>query len=297
MSEQKTILVTGATGLIGRPLCQLLEDRGHCVRTLSRGQRGDFQWDPGKGELPEAAVRGIDAVIHLAGESVAQRWTSEAKQRILSSRVQSTELLARRILESESRPVFITASGINYYGYNRNEPVDENSRQGNGFLAQVCEQWEGAVKPLEEAGSRCVYVRTGVVLSSAGGALAKMLPPFKAGAGGRIGDGKQAMSWISLHDLVRLYVTCLEDAKICGPINAVAPEPVSNRKFAETLGKVLGRPTFIPTPAFAIRTLFGEMGKETVLSNLAVQPKKLNEIKFDWSYPDLEAALSHTLKE
>lgn len=297
MSEKKTILITGASGLIGRPLCEKLKAAGHQIRTLSRGRSGDFQWDPAKGELTPGAVEGVDAVIHLAGESVAQRWTSEVKRRILESRVQSTQLLARRILEAEGRPDFISASGINFYGYDRDVPVDETSASGEGFLAEVCREWEAAAQPLEESGCRCVYLRTGVVLSGEGGALAKMLPPFKAGVGGRIGDGRQAMSWIALEDLVRIYVACVENANMSGPINAVAPEPVSNQDFANTLGKVIGRPTFIPTPAFAIRALFGEMGKETVLSNLAVKPKSLKEHKFDWTYPKLESALIHSLNQ
>ncbi|HKK18882.1 MAG TPA: TIGR01777 family oxidoreductase [Opitutales bacterium] len=297
MAEKKTILITGATGLIGRPLCEALGASGHRTRTLSRGKGGDFQWDPAKGELPPEAVDGVDAVVHLAGESVAQRWSAEVKRRILKSRTESTQLLARRILETGDRPDFISASGINYYGYDRDLPVDESSSSGEGFLAEVCRQWEAAARPLEEAGCRCVFLRTGVVLSARGGALAKMLPPFKAGAGGRIGDGKQAMSWIALHDLVRLYVECLENYDIAGPVNAVAPEPVTNRQFTKTLGKVIGRPTFIPVPALAIRTLFGEMGKETVLSNLAVKPKSLQELDFRWDYPNLEAALSHTLNQ
>ncbi|MFO8026391.1 MAG: TIGR01777 family oxidoreductase [Opitutales bacterium] len=297
MSEKKTILITGATGLIGRPLCEKLKASGHQIRTLSRGKSGDFQWDPAAGELPPEAVAGVDAVIHLAGESVAQRWSAEVKRRILESRVQSTELLARRILETERRPAFISASGINFYGYDRGSAVDESSPGGEGFLAEVCREWEAAGQPLEESGSRCVSLRTGVVLSGEGGALAKMLPPFKAGLGGRIGDGKQAMSWIALEDLVRIYVACVEDADMSGPINAVAPKPVSNREFAGTLGKVIGRPTFIPTPVLAIRALFGEMGKETVLSNLAVKPAKLEKQNFEWTYPDLESALSHSLNQ
>jgi uncharacterized protein (TIGR01777 family) len=297
MSEKKKILISGATGLIGRPLCERLRQSGHSVQTISRGKHGDFQWDPAEGELPIDAVRDVDTVIHLAGESVAQRWTAPTKQRILQSRVQSTQLLARRILETENRPAFICASGINFYGYDRDEPVDERSSSGEGFLAEVCRQWEGAARALEEAGCRCVYVRTGVVLSGEGGALAKMLPPFKAGVGGRIGDGKQAMSWIALDDLVSLYVTCVTDSEMRGPVNAVAPEPVTNREFAETLGKVIGRPTFLPTPAVAVRTLFGEMGKETVLSNLFVRPTSLNARGFNWAYPNLRDALHHSLEQ
>lgn len=297
MTDSKTILITGATGLIGRPLCRQLKASGHQIRTLSRGKSGDFQWDPASGDLALEALERVDAIIHLAGESVAQRWTSEAKQRILESRVQSTQLLVRRALESEHRPAFISASGINFYGFDRKDPLDESSTSGEGFLAEVCRQWEGTAQPLEDAGCRCVYVRTGVVLSGEGGALAKMLPPFKAGVGGRLGDGRQAMSWIAIDDLVRIYVACVEDRNIQGPVNAVAPEPVSNQVFADTLGKVIGRPTFIPTPAFAVRLLFGEMGRETVLSDLAVKPSHLKNISFEWTYPDLEAALNHSLNK
>ena len=295
MGENKTILVTGATGLVGQPLCRHLKDAGHTIRTLSRGRSGDFQWDPAKGLLPAEALEGVDAIIHLAGESVAQRWTAGVKKRILESRVESTALIARKLLEGEGRPDFISASGINFYGYDQDEPVDEASPSGRGFLAEVCRAWEGAAEPLEAAGCRCVYLRTGVVLSKDGGALAKMLPPFKAGAGGRVGNGRQAMSWIALDDLVRIYAACLDEPELSGPVNAVAPEPVSNQTFAETLGKVLGRPAFIPVPSLAVRAMFGEMGRETVLSNLAVTPGKLNKIGFDWSLPQLEAALTHSL--
>jgi uncharacterized protein len=295
MAENRTTLVTGATGLIGQPLCLHLERGGHTVRTLSRGLNGDFQWDPAKGLLPAEALAGVDAVIHLAGESVAQRWTAAAKKRILESRVKSTALLARKILEGGTRPDFIAASGINFYGYDQTEPVDEASPNGKGFLAEVCREWEGAAKPLEAAGCRCVYLRTGVVLSQEGGALAKMLPPFKAGAGGRIGSGRQSMSWIDLDDLIRIYAACLEDSELSGPVNAVAPAPVTNQTFAETLGKVLGRPAFLPLPSLAVRAVFGEMGRETVLSNLSVTPGKLKKIDFDWSFPQLEAALTHSL--
>ncbi|MFP4157239.1 MAG: TIGR01777 family oxidoreductase [Opitutales bacterium] len=295
MTESKTTLVTGATGLVGQRLCRHLKQVGHTVRTLSRGSSGDFQWDPAKGRLPGEALAGVDAIVHLAGESVAQRWTAEVKRRILESRVQSTALIARKLLEGDSRPDFISASGINFYGYDQDEPRDEGSSSGRGFLAEVCRQWEEAAAPLEKAGCRCVYLRTGVVLSRQGGALAKMLPPFRAGVGGRVGDGRQAMSWIALDDLIRIYALCLEDPELFGPLNAVAPEPVTNRTFAQTLGKVLGRPAFIPLPAFAVRSMFGEMGRETILSNLTITPGKLINSGFDWSFPQLEAALTHSL--
>lgn len=297
MSEGKKVLVTGASGLVGRPLCAALQKRGHTVITLSRGSNGDFQWDPEVGTLNMEALEGVDAVIHLAGESVAQRWNDAVKMRILNSRVKSTKLLAQRIIESGERPSFIAASGINYYGYDRDDPIDETAFSGEGFLAEVCRRWEGAAKVLENAGCRCVLVRTGLVLSRKGGALAKMLPPFKAGVAGRIGSGKQGMSWIALDDLVAVYIQTVEDKRYRGPINAVAPQPVSNRSFTETLAKLLHRPALFPIPRFAIRLLFGEMGSETVLSNLFIQPKALQSLGFKWQLPELKAALENTLEK
>lgn len=296
MNTRKTVLVTGATGLVGRPLCRALVAGGHRVRTVSRGAGGDVHWDPGAGVLDASALEGVDAVIHLAGESVAQRWTEATKRRILESRERGTALLAERVLASEQRPVFITASGINFYGFDRSGTVDETAGSGDGFLADVCRRWEGAAQPMEEAGCRCVYVRTGVVLSAEGGALTKMLPAFRAGAGGRIGNGRQAMSWIALEDLVRIYQRCLLDGQLSGAVNAVAPKPVSNAVFADTLGKVLGRPTFLPTPAVVVRSLFGEMARETVLSNLSVVPRRLERSAFDWAFPRLEDALKNSLE-
>jgi len=290
-----TILVTGATGLVGQPLCAALKARGHTVRTLSRSDRGDFKWDVAAGLLDAAAMEGVDAVIHLAGESVAQRWTDAAKERILKSRVESTRLLVDAILKQEKRPAFISASGISYYGIVRAMPVDESSERGEGFLAEVTRQWEGAAQPLADAGVRTAFLRTGIVLSAKGGALAKMLTPFKMGVGGRIGDGQQKMSWISLPDLVQAYVFAVENESVQGGINAVAPKPVTNFVFTKTLGKVLGRPTIFPLPATVVKALFGEMGKETVLSDLGVLPARLTELGFEWQQPELEQALTNTL--
>ena len=294
-SQQKTILITGATGLIGQPLCAALKTRGHTVRTLSRSERGDFQWDVAAGQLDPTALEGVDAVIHLAGESVAQRWTEEAKSRILQSRVQSTQLLVQAILKQDTHPAFISASGISYYGIDRERLVDESSQTGKGFLAEVTRQWESAAQALADAGVRTAFLRTGIVLSTKGGALAKMLTPFKMGVGGRIGDGQQKMSWISLPDLVGAYVFAVENESVRGPINAVAPEPVTNQVFTKTLGKVLGRPTIFPLPAAVVKTLFGEMGKETVLSDLGVLPKRLTELGFEWKQSELKQALSETI--
>lgn len=290
MNATQTILVSGASGLIGSALCALLRERGHQVRTLSRSS-GDVGWDPERDRLDAGALDGIDAVVHLAGEPIAQRWSDEAKRRILESRVKGTGLLAKAIAACGRPPVFICASGVNYYGYAPGLAVDENSSSGDGFLAEVCREWEAAARPATAAGARTVLMRTGIVLSAKGGALAKMLTPFKMGVGGRIGDGRQMMSWISLPDLVQAYVFVLEDESVSGAINAVAPEPVRNADFTKKLGQALGRPTIFPLPAAVVRTLFGEMGKETVLADLAVRPARLKELGFGWAQPDLATAL------
>ena len=295
MNQPKTILVTGASGLIGTPLCAALRSRGHTVRTLSRSARGDFQWDVSAGRMDADAVNGVDIIIHLAGESIAQRWTEPAKERILKSRIDSTRLLVEAALKQASLPAYIAASGISYYGINREAIVDESSQTGEGFLAEVTRQWEGAAQPLVAAGARCVFMRTGIVLSAKGGALAKMLRPFKLGVGGRIGNGQQQMSWISLEDLVQAYVFAVESEALHGPVNGVAPAAVSNSVFTKALGKVLGRPTIFPLPEAVIKALFGDMGQETVLSDLAVEPKELAKQGFKWRHPNLDKALQASI--
>jgi uncharacterized protein (TIGR01777 family) len=294
MSDLKTILVTGASGLIGSALCAALRQRGHTVRTLSRS-KGDVHWDIQAGTLDVDALDGVDAVVHLAGEPIAQRWSDAAKQRILDSRVKGTGLLAERIAACPQPPSFICASGINFYGFNPGQVVDEDNPSGEGFLAKVCREWEAATGPAMEAGARTVLMRTGIVLSAQGGALAKMLPPFKMGVGGRIGDGRQGMSWISLPDLVQAYIFAIENDSVQGAVNAVAPEPVTNQVFTKTLGSVLGRPTIFPLPAAVVKTLFGEMGNETVLADLSVQPVRLKAFNFEWTHRELEAALRAVL--
>ena len=290
----KTVLVTGASGLVGAALCPVLESRGHRVCRLSRGT-GANEWDPARGHLGAEVLNGVEAVIHLAGENVAQRWTARVRQAIWESRVAGTELLVEALLAQETRPDFIMASGINYYGYAQSGAKDEGSASGDGFLASVCREWEGAAAPWSAAGGRVVQLRTGIVLSGKGGALAKMLPPFKLGLGGPIGNGRQKMSWISIGDLVSVYVSALEDAALVGPINAVAPKPVSGAVFARELGAALGRPAVLPTPALALRLAFGEMAKEVILSDLEIRPRVLEGRGFKWAQPEIGEAFRAVL--
>ncbi|MBU24802.1 MAG: TIGR01777 family protein [Gammaproteobacteria bacterium] len=290
--------MTGSSGLIGAALLKHLTKEGYSVSLLKRSKvlnANEFFWDPSRGEFDNLALKGIDLVVHLAGEPIAQRWSSSAKKRIVNSRVNGTRLLAEKIAQSQALPSLICASGTNYYGDQPEGVVDESSPPGLGFLAEVCRQWESAANPAIEAGVRVVFMRTGIVLSGQGGALAKMLPFFKAGLGGRIGHGRQKMSWISLPDLVSAYVFAVENVSVQGAVNAVAPEPVTNSKFTKTLGKVLGRPTVFPLPSGLVKIFFGEMGRETVLSNLGVLPKSLTELGFEWQQAELEIALKQTL--
>ncbi len=290
----KTILITGASGLIGNALAHQLKSSGHTIKSLSRSGDG-LNWDLERGTISDGAFDGIDAVVHLAGAPIAQRWTDKAKRDILDSRVKGTQLLVDAILKLPKPPAFISASGANYYGYRRKELVDESASSGDGFLADVCQAWEATAQPLTDKSIRTVFMRTSIVLSAEGGALAKMLPPFKMGVGGRIGSGDQKMSWISLPDLVDLYQFAIEDPGLHGPVNAAAPKPVSNKTFTKELGKALGRPTFIPLPTAVVKTLFGEMGKETVLADLGLIPKKATDLGFEWQTPDLASALLKVL--
>jgi uncharacterized protein len=296
MKDPQTILITGATGLIGSALASQLEAQGHSVRKLSRSGQ-NITWDLEAGTLSEGALDGVDTVVHLAGAPIAQRWTDKAKRQIMDSRIKGTSLLVEAILNQQSPPAFISASGANFYGYQRSELVDETGSSGDGFLAEVCRAWEGAAQPLVEAGVRTVFMRTSIVLSTQGGALAKMMTPFKLGVGGRIGSGKQKMSWISLPDLVNLYQFAIENKSLYGPLNAAAPKPVTNAVFTRELGKALNRPTFFPLPASVVKTLFGEMGKETVLADLGLIPAKATALGFQWESPDLASALQTLLRD
>jgi uncharacterized protein (TIGR01777 family) len=295
------IAVTGSSGLVGTALVEALEADGHLVRRMVRRQVRDgeheIRWDPAGGTIDAAELANVDAVVHLAGENLAaHRWTESFKREILESRVRGTDLLCRTLAGLAVKPsVLVSASAVGYYGDRGDELVDESSSAGRGFLADVCQQWEAATKPARDANVRVVNLRLGVVLSRDGGALAQMLTPFKLGAGGVIGGGEQYISWIAIDDLVRVIEFALTGAALCGPVNAVAPRAVTNREFTKTLGRVLGRPTVLPMPAFAARMAFGEMADEMLLSSTRVEPRVLMNDRFEFEYPELEAALRHVL--
>ncbi len=291
------IAITGGTGLIGSALCQRLEKAGHACLIISRtAGAGRIVWDPAKGEVDRDALIGVDAVVNLAGKNIGQRWSDATKREIRESRVEGTTLLARTLASLETKPaVLVSGSAIGYYGSQREGELTEDAASGEGFLAEVCQEWEAATAPAEEAGIRTVHLRTGVVLSPDGGALAKLLPPFKAGIGGPIGDGKMVMSWIALDDVAGLIYHAIKTEGLSGALNATAPNPVANAEFAKALGGVLGKPSAVPTPAFALKLAFGEMAEETILSSACVLPAKAQSSGYTFAYPDLKPALEHLL--
>lgn len=295
------IAVTGATGLIGSALIARLTSGGHHVVRFVRSEpapgSADIYWDPEKAYVDTIKLDGKDAVVHLAGESISKRWTPERKTRIQSSRARGTQLIAEAVRQVARPPkVLLSSSAIGYYGDRGPEILREESAPGKCFLAEVCREWEEATGVALRAGIRVVHLRTGIVLSREGGALAKMLLPFRLGAGGKVGSGKQYMSWIAIDDLVGAILHIIEHDALKGPVNGVAPNPVRNLEFTRALGKVLSRPTFLPLPAFAVRLLFGEMGEALLLSSQRVEPAKLKESGFVFQYPQLEEALRHVLE-
>lgn len=295
------ILITGATGLIGSELKNYFSKQDHTVRTLTHRKSelqypDTFFWDPAKGEIDKDAFFGVDAVIHLAGCSIFTRWTSTKKAEIYTSRVEGGKLITEAVLQMDTRPkVILTASGINYYGKKRIERIHEESTPGEGFLAEVSQAWEKAFDPLIDAGLRIVYMRTSMVLAEHGGALPRILTPFKLGLGGRLGRGTQWMSWIAIKDLVRAYDFCLTHEEISGAVNAVSPKPVSNFTFKETLAQTLKKPTLLPLPTWFLKLIFGQLAEETMLSSLMAIPQKLLSHGFKFEYPDLKRALKDIL--
>lgn len=294
------VLVTGSSGLIGSALTTSLEADGHTVVRLPRkpASAGAPYWDPGKGIIALAGVGDIEAVVHLAGDNISQgRWTAQKKARILDSRVIGTRLLAEHFAASGNKPkVFVSASAIGVYGHRGDELLDETSPPGTGFLADVGRQCEAATAMATQAGIRVVHARFGIVLSAEGGALGEMLPPFRMGLGGVLGSGNQYLSWVGIVDVVRMIRHAIATESLHGPVNLVAPKPVTNREFTQALGRALRRPTWLAMPAFAARLAFGEMADEALLSSIRVLPRKMLDSGYEFLHPDLASALEDLLQ-
>jgi uncharacterized protein (TIGR01777 family) len=294
----KTVTIAGASGFLGRALARYLTSEGLVVRRIGRASsRGaDLTWDLAAGRLDPAALDGADAVVNFTGENVGQRWTRDHKQAILSSRVRSTEVLAKTMAAVRSPPrVFLATSAIGIYGSRGDELLTESAAPGSGFLADVVQQWERAAGPARDAGVRLVHPRMGLVMHPDGGVLAKLIPVFNVGGGGKIGKGTQWMTWIGLHDALRALEFIMATDALAGAVNVCAPNPVTNAQFSHTLGAVLHRPAVTTVPEFAVKLMFGEMGEETLLSGQRVLPKCLLDAGFRFEYPDLAGALRHEL--
>ena len=297
------IVVTGSTGLVGGRLVQELEQAGaaviRAVRRPVQDAARELFWDPDRREIDASKLEGVDAVVHLAGENIAgHRWTEAFKERIRESRVKGTRLLCEAIARVRAKPqTLVCASAIGYYGDRGDESLTESAKPRNDFLARVCRDWEAACQPARDAGVRVVNLRIGVVLSAEGGALKKMLSPFKLGAGGRIGDGRQSMSWAALDDVVGAIHFILANSTLEGPVNVVSPQVATNAEFTKTLGRVLSRPTILPMPAFAARLAFGEMADALLLSSTRVVPQALTSAGYTYRWPELEGALRHLLNK
>ncbi len=299
------VIVTGSTGLIGRALVRSLLADGHEVTRLVRGGAQGFRapgtaavhWDPSRGEIDARELEGHDAAVHLAGEPIAEgRWDEEKKRRIMESRAQGTRLLAEALAGLAAKPkVLVSASATGFYGDRGDEVLREESASGTDFLSEVCREWEKGTLAASRAGLRVVHLRIGFVLSGEGGGLQKMLTPFKLGVGGKVASGRQYVSWITLEDLVRVIRRALEDETLRGPVNAVAPGAVRNEEFTRALGRVLGRPTLLPVPAFALRLAFGEVADATMLTSTRVEPARLREAGFEFGHPEIEGALRSVL--
>ncbi|HWC75163.1 MAG TPA: TIGR01777 family oxidoreductase [Gemmatimonadales bacterium] len=294
------IVVSGSTGLIGSALVPRLVGQGHRVVPLVRRRVAPgecaLSWDPEAGRIDRAGLEGSDVVVHLAGENLFGRWTPAKKQRIRDSRVNGTRLISETIAGLSQCPaVLVAASAIGYYGDRGEETLTEQSTPGDDFLAHVARDWEAATAAASTAGIRVTNTRFGVVLAPKSGALAKMLPAFRVGLGGPVGTGNQYFSWVSLDDLINAILHILTSPDLAGPVNVTAPAPVTNREFAKTLGKVLGRPSVVPVPAFALRIAFGAEGAAMLQSGQRVLPARLVESGFQFCYGTLEPALRHLL--
>lgn len=295
------VLVSGSTGLVGSAVVKALTAEGHRVTRLVRTEvslgTAAIAWEPGAKRLPAPALEGLDAVVHLAGENIAKgRWNAAKKAAIRDSRVQGTRVLCEALAQLVEPPkVLVSASAIGYYGSRGDRVMREDNRPGTDFLAEVCRDWEAATKPAEDRGIRAVHLRIGVVMAREGGALHKMLTPFKLGGGGVMGSGQQYVSWVALDDVTGIVLHTLTNESLAGPVNAVAPNPVTNHELTQTLGHVLKRPTkaWMPTPV--VRALFGEMGDALLLSSTRVKPARLEASGYTFCQPELEGALRHIL--
>jgi uncharacterized protein len=292
------VIVSGASGLIGSALVPSLRAVGHDVLTLVRrtpAASDEIAWDPAGGELDPAALAGADAIVNLSGATIGKRWSDARKAAILDSRVESTSLLARTAAALEPHPsVFVCAGGTGIYGNRDEEILTEDSELGSGFLADVGRAWEAAAQPARDAGIRVVNFRQGIVLSKDGGALERLILPFKLGLGGRVGSGSQWWAWVGLDDVAGAYRLALE-SDLAGPVNLVSPSPATNRQLVKALGRALHRPTVFPLPGFAVRTVFGEMGEELLLEGQRALPARLLDAGYTFAEPDLDAALERAL--
>jgi len=290
------VAITGASGLIGSALTRALEARGDIVRPLVRRapeNDREIEWHPERGEVDADGFRGTNAIVNLAGENLAQRWTDDAKRRIRDSRINGTRLLANVLAVLPHRPpALLSASAVGYYGDRGDEWLDEGSPAGGDFLARICAEWEAATAPAEAAGMFVVHLRTGLVLSKDGGALPKMALPFRFGVGGRIGSGKQWVSWIALDDVVGALLALLDEPAVNGPVNLVAPTPVTNAELTTALSHELHRPAFFTVPRFAMTLAFGEMANETLLASQRVRPTRLESLGYRFRHPTIESALA-----
>ncbi len=295
------ILVTGASGFIGSAVVSRLTKNWHRVVPLRRAsatRETGPTWYPQAGQIRLEPAGLVDSVVHLAGENIAQRWTRAAKERIRASRVDATRLLCEALVKLPQPPrVLVCASATGYYGDGGDEVLDERSGPGNGFLPEICQAWEAAAEPAQQRGIRVVHLRLGIVLARHGGALAKMLPAFRLGLGGRLGTGRQFWSWIALEDLLRVTEFALLNDRLSGAVNAVSPEPVTNAGFTEALARALRRSAFLRVPAFVVKLLFGRMGREALLASARVQPTRLLENGFEFRCPQLDAAFKQTLDQ
>jgi uncharacterized protein len=299
------VIVTGSTGLVGRALVRSLLADGHEVTRLVRGDAQGFRapgtaavhWDPERGEIDARALEGHDAAVHLAGEPIAEgRWDEAKKRRVLESRANGTRVLSEALAGLSEKPaVLVSASATGFYGDRGAEVMREESASGEDFVSEVCREWEKGTLAASRAGIRVVHLRIGLVLSAEGGSLPRMLTPFKLGLGGKLGDGRQYVSWITLEDLVGVIRRALEDKHLHGPVNAVAPGALTNAEFTKAIGRALGRPTFMAVPAFAARLAFGEIADELLLASTRVEPARLKEAGFEFKHPGIDEALRSVL--